>query len=135
MVFIDGHYLRVYVGATAVAAATECSYSLTTAMRETAHKDTAGVNGGFDSVRPGKKAGTMNTSALYSETGSFDALFDAWTNGTELDLRFSDEESGHKSLVTKGYITALDKNAPNNEDVTYSVSFRLSILPTRVVNA
>jgi len=104
-------------------------------MRETAHKDTAGAEGGFRNVKPGQKSGTMQSSALYAEGDSYDTLFDAWANGTELDLLFSDDVAGNKKLVTKGYITQLDKTADDNENVTYSVSWDMSQLPTRVVNA
>lgn len=134
MSIINGHNLRVYIGVTALAKATECSYSLSTSMREVAHKDTAGAEGGFREVKPGQKSGSMSSSALYAEGDSYDTLFDAWTNGTEMSLRFSDDVTGNKSLSTKGYITSLEMNASDNENVTYSVSWDLSELPTRVTN-
>lgn len=132
---INGHYLRVFVDNVAVAKSTECSYSLQTEMREVSHKDTDGTNGGFKEVRPGQKSGTMTTSALYAEGESYESLFSAWENGTELDLLFSDDKIGHAVLSVKGYVSSLEKNAPNNENVTYSANFEMSGAISRVHNS
>lgn len=132
---INGHDLRVYVGGTAVAKATDCSFSMAIAMREISHKDTAGSSGGFKEVSPGQKSGTMTTSALYAEGESFEALFAAADAGTSLALLFSDGVAGNLGMVANGFITSLDLNATDNENVSYSVSFEISGAITRVANS
>jgi len=135
MSIVNGHDLRVYVGGSAVAKATECSFSLSTNMREIAHKDTAGSAGGFREVSAGQKSGTMTTSALYSEGESFESLFSAWDAGTAVVVKFSDEVSGNKHMTANALISSLDMNAPDNENVSYSVTFELSGAITRASNA
>jgi len=135
MDIINGHNLRVYIGGVAVAKATECSYSLSTDMREIAHKDTAGASGGFKEVRPGQKSGEMSTNALYAEGESFETLFAAWDAGTELTVKFSDEVTGHFATSSAAYITGLEKTAADNENVSYSASFVLSGAITRAANS
>jgi len=119
MTIINGHDLRLYIDGTAIAKATECSVSLNAAMREIAHKDTAGANGGFKEVSPGQKSGTATCNALYAEGESYETLFNAWSNGTKLVMKFSDDVASNKSTTADAYITSLEKNATDNENVTY----------------
>lgn len=124
---VNGHYLRFFDGGVAIAKATECSISWSVEMRETAHKDTAGDGGGWREVSPGQKSGTGSTSGLYAEdTNSFATLYDKMANGTSLALTFTTGETGDDVYYATAYITSMELNAPNNENVTYSISFEFS---------
>lgn len=124
---VNGHYLRFFDGGTAIAKATSCTISFATEMRESAHKDTAGDGGGWREVSPGQKSGTGSTEGLYAEdTNSFATLYDKMINGTAVDLTFTTGESGDSIWYASGYITSMELSAPNNENVTYSISFEFS---------
>lgn len=134
MQVINGHNLRLYIGGVAVAKAKECSMTLNTEMREIAHKDTAGSSGGFKEVSPAQKSGQMTTNALYAEGESFETLFSAWDAGTAIVLKFTDNVDGHMATTATGFITSLEMNATDNENVNYSVNFDLSGAITRATN-
>lgn len=124
---VNGHYLRFYDGGTALAKATECEINFAVEMRETAHKDTSGTNGGWKSVAPGQKSGTGSTSLLYSEeTNSFATLWAKYAAGTALTLTFKTGVSGDHVWTGTAYITDMKLNAPNNQNVTASISFEFS---------
>jgi TP901-1 family phage major tail protein len=124
---VNGHYLRFFDGGTAIAKATSCTISFSVGMRETAHKDTAGDGGGWREVSPGQKSGTGSTEGLYAEdTNSFATLYDKMIAGTSVALTFTTGESGDDVYYATAYITSMELNAPNNENVTYSISFEFS---------
>lgn len=135
MAVINGHYLRIYIGGTAIAKATECSLSLSAEMRETSHKDTSGDGGGWREVTPGEKAGTLTCNALFAETESYETLWTAYSTGASVSWIFQDGTTGNLADSGTGYISSLEKNAPNNENVTYSVTIEVTGAITRAAQA
>jgi TP901-1 family phage major tail protein len=124
---VNGHYLRFFDSGTAIAKATECSISWSVEMRETAHKDTAGDGGGWREVSPGQKSGTGSTSGLYAEdTNSFATLYDKMIAGTALELTFTTGETGDNVYYGQAFINSMELNAPNNENVSYTISFEFN---------
>lgn len=124
---VNGHYLRFFDGGIAIARAVECSISWSIEMRETATKDTAGDGGGWREVQPGQKSGTGSTSGLYTEdTNSFAILYDKMIAGTPIELTFTTNESGDDVYYGQAFISSMELNAPNNENVTYSISFEFN---------
>ena len=124
---VNGHYLRFFDGGVALAKATECSISWAVEMRETAHKDTAGDGGGWKEVAPGQKSATGSTTLLYSEeTNSFSTLWTKMANGTAIVVTFTTGVSGDTIWYGTAYITSMELNAPNNENVTASISFEFT---------
>jgi TP901-1 family phage major tail protein len=119
--------MRFFNSGVSLGFATECTISFAAEMRELAHKDTVGDGGGFREVAPGQKSGSGSTSGLYAESDNAAAtLFTAWEAGTALTITFATETTGDKIWSGTAYITSLEINAPNNENVTYSVSFDFS---------
>ena len=125
---VNGHFLRWYVGGISIAKATECSISFATSTREVSHKDTASsLTGGWREVLPGQLSGTGSTSGLYAEdTNSFATLWDGMVNGDTFDLTFTTGESGDSVWYASAIITSMELNAPNDENVTYSISFEFT---------
>ena len=117
----NGHYMRLYVDGTAVAKATTCSLDMNMQTREIAHKDTSGAAGGYTEILPGKRSGTLSSDVLLAEGDSMTALFTAFNGGTQIAWKFSTEVAGDYRFTGNGYITALRLNAPDNENVTYTV--------------
>ncbi len=123
----NGHNFRMYIDTVATAKATNCSMDLSAGEIATAHKDTAGDGTGWDEFASGAKSGTVSSEGLYEETDSgIDALFDAFAAGTIVAWKFSDEVTANRYYFGNGIITAFTKNAPNNENVTYSITVRIS---------
>jgi TP901-1 family phage major tail protein len=109
----------------AIAKATDCTITISGETRDTSHKDIGtGVGAGWSGSEYGSKSWEGQCSALYAEDESFETLWTAFKNNTKIAVEFSDGVSGNKKFNGNAVITSLDQNAPNNEDVTYSVSFQ-----------
>lgn len=120
----NGRNMRFFDGGTALGFATECSLSFSREMRELAHKD---VTGNWIEKAPGAMSGSGSTSGLYAESNNAaESLFTKMNAGTALTLTFTTDVTGDQVWTGTAYITSLELNAPDNENVTYSVSFEFS---------
>lgn len=109
----------------AIAKATDCTVSISGDTRDTAHKDIgSGVGAGWSGSEYGTKNWEGSCSALYAEDESYETLWTAFNANTKIAVEFSDGTVGNKKFTGTAVITSLEQNAPNNEDVTYSVSFK-----------
>ena len=120
---INGTDLGVYIGGspTLIGLATTCTLSMNTDMRDTSNKGSAG----FKAVLPGQKNWTVTTEGLYnpSTTNSYITLQAAWFANTALSLRWYNSNQDYYWSGT-AYISALSQNAPNEGNVTWSVTFQ-----------
>ena len=125
---INGHFLRFFVGGTPIARATECTISFSAATREIATKDSAStLTGGWRQVQPGQLSGTGSTSGLYAEdANSFSTLWDSMVDGDTLAITFTTGESGDTVWYADALITSMELSAPNDENVSYSISFEFT---------
>jgi hypothetical protein len=124
---INGTLLRLYIGGNAVAYATSSTLDLTTALRETIHKDNPGS--GDREVEPGQKSGTCSFEALYSEDGDnndFAELFDAWKDRTKLTCMISTEVAGDTKYTFEAYLTSLSSTGPVEENATFSGTLEIT---------
>lgn len=117
----------------ALAAATSHTLSISANIMESSSKD-SGKWGDSEAGRMEWEAGTEN---LYVET-EFDRLFDAMVAGDKLDIALdiasnANNDSGKPDtgwLIGEGgyegkaLITALNANAPNGDNATYSATFK-----------
>lgn len=120
---LNGRDLGVYIESSPqlIGLATTCTLSLATDMRDVSNKSSVG----YKAVLPGQKSWTVSTEGLYNpSTGySYIALYNAWTAGTELTLTLKNSTQDYY-WSGKAYITSLSQNAPNEGNVTWSVSFQ-----------
>jgi len=121
-----GHIMRLYIDATAVANATNCTMSLAMSPRTISHKDTSGTAGGWEEKLGGKKSGTVSSDYLREEGDSSTALFTAFAAGTAVTWLYSSQVSGDKSWTGSGFITAYDQAAPDEENATGSITIETS---------
>jgi len=120
---VNGHYMRFFDNGVSLGYATSCTISFSSAMRELSHKDTAGDGGGWLEQAPGQKSATFSTEGLYAEDdNAAAALFTKLADGTEITLTFTTDVSGDKVWSGTALLTSVEITAPNNENVTYSVS-------------
>ena len=119
----NGHYMRLFDNGVSLGYSTNCSIAFNATMRELSHKDTAGSGGGWIEQAPGQKSGTFSTEGLYAEDdNAAAALYAKLADGTAIDLTFTTDVTGDKIWTGVGYLTSVEITAPNNENVTYSVS-------------
>lgn len=121
MGIVNGKLLRVYLGTVAVAKATQCNASFSREMRETSHKD----SGGYVQKEAGIKSATFSSSGFvdFDDAGGVDALYAAWDSGADVVVNFSTEVTGDSFWSAPCKITSLEIDAPNEENVTWSVNF------------
>lgn len=127
---IDGRLLKIWknVGGTLtpVACATECSISLSKSTRDITCKDS---DAGYQDFLAGVTSGTISVSGLYSQSATnikADALYDDFTAGTPVTIRFSTEVSGDTYYECQAIITSWEVSSPNSGDnVTYSATFQI----------
>jgi len=115
--------MHVYVESAAVAKATDCNIEFSANEVNIAHKD---ISGSWSASDYGELNATITTSALYA-TGdgeTFDDLWTAFLAGTKVTVRFSTEVEGDTYYEGEFLVTSLSINAPNNESVTYSATFK-----------
>ena len=118
--------MRITLGGKTVYHATEASLSLSREFKERATKDTDGTE-----RSKGKKSWTASTSALGVylsdgvDTNDFFALFDLYNDDTDTPIAVEfvpDEADAEYKLTGNGFIESLEKNLPNEEDSTVSIS-------------
>lgn len=136
MSIINGHNLRWRVGGVAIAKATDCTISISGETRTLSHKDIGtGVGAGWTGNDYGTKSWEGTCNALYAETESFETLWNAFKDSTKITVEFSDDVAGNMMFTGSAVITSLEQNAPDNENVTYSVSFSGDGVLTRSAQA
>lgn len=121
---INGTDLGVYTGSGSpvlIGLATNCSITLNRDMRDVSNKDSAG----WKALLTGQKNWQVSTEGLYnpSSTNGMIAMYNAWYAGTLLTLTMKNSTQDWYWSGT-AYITSLQINAPNEGNVTYSVTFQ-----------
>lgn len=131
---VNGHNLRFFIGSTptAIAKATNCTITFSAETRDTAHKDVGGPTGWADS-ETGQLSFTGTCEALYAEAEQFETLWTAFSTGSAVDFEYSTDVNGDKYFSGSALVTQLDMNAPNNENVTYTVTFTGKGEPSRII--
>jgi len=120
---VKGSIMRIYVDDVAVAKATDCSIEFSAAELTVSHKD---ISGSWSASDYGELNATISTSALYAadDGESFNDLWTAFIAGTKVTIKFSTEVVGDTYYSGEFLCTNLSINAPNNESVTYTASFK-----------
>lgn len=122
----NGTNLRIFVGGTAVGYSTTCTLDMNIDLRETLTKDSPGS--GWRTISPGQKSGTLTGDALYSEdTANVSPidLFGYFTNKTSITWSFTTDAAGDTGFTGSGYITALNMNAPVEDNVSFSFTIEV----------
>lgn len=125
---ISGTDLGVYTGSgtkTLLGLATNCSITFNRDMRDVSNKDSAG----WKAMLTGQKNWQISCEGLYnpSSTNGYIALYNAWLAGTLLTLTFGASINSSPQdyyWVGTAYITSLQQQAPNEGNVTWSVTFQ-----------
>lgn len=124
MSIINGHNLRWRVAGVAIAKATDCTISISGETRTQSHKDIgSGTGSGWTGNNYGTKSWEGTCNALYAENESFETLWTAFNTNTKITVEYSDDVAGNRMFTGTAVITSLEQNAPDNEDVTFSVTF------------
>lgn len=129
---VNGHNLRIFVGGTAVAKATNCQITITREVRNTSHKDIGSGDGaGWAGSEYGEGSWEISGDALYAESEGFETLWSAMKDKTKVAIEYSTDVTGDQRFTGNVVMTSLEMNAANNEDVTYSYAGTGDGEPTR----
>jgi len=128
MAIFNGTELGVYIDSTLIAAATDCSLSLSMETIDITTKDSAG----WRELLAGTRSGSISCSGLidYTDASNKDAtdLFVAFENRTALSLTFekANEVTGDLSFACTGFLTSLEQSGGTEDTATYSATFEIS---------
>jgi len=129
MAIFNGTELGVYIGGTLIAAATDCSVSVSMETIDITTKDSAG----WRELLGGTKSGSMSVSGLidYNDGANKDVndLFTALSDRTALTLKFAKANpvvGEDYNYSATGFITSLEQSGGTEDTATYSASFELS---------
>ena len=126
MAIVSGTDLRVYISGAAVAYATTSNLTLDAEITELAPTSVGAAS--FRRIEPRRMAGQIVTNALYGPADNYDFadLFDAWTNGTEVEVVFRTSTSGEWTYEASGYVTNLSLTATVEENASATATFTLN---------
>ena len=120
---INGTNLRLYLSGNAVAYATNCTISMSRELRETLHKDNPGS--GMREIEVGRGQFTVTVEALYNEDGTNNKPVDLvgfFNNKTRLTCKIDTTVSGDTRYEFFAFLTAMEINAPVEENSSYSAT-------------
>lgn len=131
MAIFNGTKLGVYIqtGSPAadvlIAAATDCSLSLSMETIDITTKDSAG----FRELLGGLRSGSVSVSGLidYQDASNQDVtdLYSAWRNRTSLTLVVSTNVSQDQKYTFSAFLTSLEQSGGTEDTATYSASFEI----------
>ena len=128
MAIFNGTELGVYIDSTLIAAATDCSLSLSMETIDITTKDSAG----WRELLAGTRSGSISCSGLidYTDASNKDTtdLFVAFENRTALSLTFekANEVTGDLAFTCVGFLTSLEQSGGTEDTATYSATFEIS---------
>ena len=140
---MKGQNLRIMIGSPAkcVAFSTGCTYHLSNTLEDSSTKDDVG---GFQKQEVTGMAGDISCDALYSvgtdaSAVNGEAALDLILAGQEVDVEFSPTE-GEKNrtatgtkYVCKAIVNDISINAPNRQNVTYTIQMQMNSKPVKTV--
>lgn len=137
---MKGQNLRIKIGGKCIAFATSCTYHLSATLEDSSTKDDVG---GFQTQEVTGMSGDISAEALYSveedsnAVNGVDAL-EMILEGKEVEVTFSptggDKNRGAASGVVytcKAIVNDISVNAPNRQNVTYSIQMQMNSKPTK----
>lgn len=109
---------------TAVGSTTSHSMSASVNMRDATTKD----SGGFEESLPGLWSGGIGFEGFvaWDETYGFDELFDLSRSKTKVKLRFTGDTTGDTYFICDAYLESVDLDAPTEDNVSMSGSFKVT---------
>lgn len=127
--------LRVYVGGTAIAHATDATLTFTHEPRDTTTKD----SGGWRDLLEGLRSWSVSATALYADDAAygFEDLHDT-LNATRatVTVLIGTGESGNVDYSGTAWVASLELNSPDSEDnASLSVTFEGSGALTKATTA
>jgi hypothetical protein len=120
----NGTLISVYLGGVAISHCTSHSMSIEQAMRDISTKSSAG----WKEIAPGQRSGGCEFESMHAEdaTYGYADLFALITSRASVSLVWSTGVSGDEKYTATAYLTSLEKEAPNEDNETYSGSFEFS---------
>lgn len=138
---MKGQNLRILIGSPAkcVAFSTSCTYHISATLEDSSTKDDAG---GFQKQEVTGMAGDISCDALYSVDADANGVngedaLDLLLAGQEVDVEFSATTGDKNRTATgnkytcKALVNDISINAPNRQNVTYSIQMQMNSKPVK----
>lgn len=118
----NGTSMLLYVDGTAIASTTSHSLSLELGTRDATTKSSAG----WEEVCAGMRSWGIDVDGVvdFADTYGYDNLRALIANRTEVTLLFSNLTSGDPQWSGKGILTSVSTDAPMEDTMTLSASFK-----------
>lgn len=118
---VSGTILRLYIGSTAIARATECEISIESEMETVGHKDSAG---GWVNQKPtGSKSGSWSNQSFFEEVaGGFAALWSAIDADTAVTIKMTTGVTGDTTISGSSFINSLKLTGTYKQRATFTCS-------------
>ena len=121
----NGTLVGIYVGGTLVNYSTNATLSLQMDQRETTSKDTTD---NWREYKATRCTGTLSGDFLHAEdaTLAYDDIYDDFAAGTEATIKYSSNVTGDLEYSFTGFVTSLDREAPDADNETFSATWQIS---------
>jgi len=118
---INGTDLIVYVAGTKIYHSTSFTLSRVQGTRDATTKDSAGWRDLLEATREWSMTG--NALFAFDATYGFDELFEVMDTRAAVVVKFSTEVSGDSYYQGSAFLTALDADAPTEDNAGFSFTF------------
>lgn len=123
---LRGEFLRLFLGSSPIALATNCSLHLSLSMEDETTKDDTSTSGNalaYKSQAPTVLNYDISSECLYS--GGLDSLTEGTVYDWDLASASGDGQQTKGSSLASGraMLTSLVANAPVNQNITYQATF------------
>ena len=127
---INGTDLLMYSDGNPIAYSTSCSLGFTQNTIETTNKDT----GSWETFIAGRRGGTISCDGFVALDSDYNYsyLYGLMMEQSTVWLRFSTNITGDKYYQVQALLTDLSLEAPDNDNMSFSVSFRTVGSPQEV---
>lgn len=117
---VNGTLTKIEIGGSEIAHLTSVSQSFNMATRDTSNKD----SGGWRELREAQKSWSMSGEGLFAEdsTYGYEDLFDVLVARTQVTVKQTNSNSGDVEYSGSAYITSLERTAPNEDNITFSIT-------------
>ena len=122
--FLNGTSMLLFVDGTAIGGTTSHSMSKSANMRDTTTKD----SGAEEEVLPGLRSRSITFDGFVAWDASFgfEELDNLIENGTKVVLRFTADITGDAYFIADAFLESLDFDAPTEDNITFSGTFRVT---------
>ena len=119
---VPGNAVGLYVDGSKIALSTDLSFTGNTNLIDETNADSAG----WEENSPGSKAAEFSISGFvaYDANYGYEDIEDLWLAGTQVELKWTTEESGDKRKVCSANIQSVGNSRSHHDKLVFDASFK-----------